>query len=61
MKQLPTGMLTFMFTDVVGSTRLWEIDRVDMSRAMATHDLILVSQDQPQRTIPIREVERLKH
>jgi predicted ATPase/class 3 adenylate cyclase len=44
MRQLPTGMLTFMFTDVVGSTRLWELNRSEMSEAMATHDRILTEE-----------------
>ncbi len=32
---------TFLFTDVEGSTRLWEIDQEGMRAALTTHDLIL--------------------
>lgn len=42
MKELPTGVLTFLFTDVVGSTQLWERSPHEMSKAMALHDEILM-------------------
>jgi class 3 adenylate cyclase len=32
---LPTGTVTFLFTDVAGSTRLWEAHRVAMRAALA--------------------------
>ena len=35
---LPTGTVTFLFTDVVGSTRLWEADPEAMRRSLARHD-----------------------
>ncbi len=41
MKELPTGVLTFLFTDVVGSTQLWERSPAEMGRAMVLHDEIL--------------------
>ena len=37
----PTGMVTFLFTDIEGSTRLWESDAAAMSVALAAHDTIL--------------------
>lgn len=37
----PTGMVTFLFTDIEGSTRLWESDAPAMSVALAAHDTIL--------------------
>jgi predicted ATPase/class 3 adenylate cyclase len=37
----PTGTVTFLFTDIEGSTRLWERDRAAMSEALARHDRIL--------------------
>jgi predicted ATPase/class 3 adenylate cyclase len=40
-KELPTGVLTFLFTDVVGSTQLWERSPAEMGNAMALHDAIL--------------------
>ncbi len=37
----PTGTVTFLFTDVEGSTRLWEQSRDAMTTALARHDAIL--------------------
>jgi class 3 adenylate cyclase len=37
----PTGTVTFLFTDIEGSTRLWERDAKKMQRALARHDKIL--------------------
>ena len=37
----PTGTVTFLFTDVEGSTRLWEESREAMRFALARHDTIL--------------------
>jgi len=37
----PTGTVTFLFTDVEGSTRLWEEDEVAMRAAVARHDGLL--------------------
>src|ERR671923_1357644 len=34
---LPTGTLTFLLTDVEGSTALWEADSDSMSKALARH------------------------
>jgi class 3 adenylate cyclase len=41
MTGLPTGTVTFLFTDVEGSTRLWERDPEAMSQALARHDELL--------------------
>ena len=41
MTGLPTGTLTFLFTDVEGSTRLWERGPEAMSQALARHDELL--------------------
>lgn len=38
---LPAGIVTFLFTDIKGSTRLWERDRDAMWRALARHNTIL--------------------
>src|SRR5947207_11608007 len=37
----PTGTITFLFTDIVGSTRRWEDDPGLMDGALARHDAIL--------------------
>jgi predicted ATPase/class 3 adenylate cyclase len=39
----PTGTVTFLFTDVEGSTRLWADDEAAMSRSLQLHDEILRS------------------
>jgi predicted ATPase/class 3 adenylate cyclase len=43
MAVLPTGTVTFLFTDIEGSTRLWERDASAMQSALARHDGILRS------------------
>ena len=39
--ELPSGTVTFLFTDVEGSTRLWEEHPEAMKVALARHDAIL--------------------
>jgi predicted ATPase/class 3 adenylate cyclase len=41
MSELPAGTVTFLFTDVEGSTRLWEEHPDAMKAALARHDEIL--------------------
>jgi class 3 adenylate cyclase len=41
MPDLPSGNVTFLFTDIEGSTRLWERDSNVMTRALARHNEIL--------------------
>jgi predicted ATPase/class 3 adenylate cyclase len=41
MPDLPSGTVTFLFTDIEGSTRLWERDAVAMRAAVARHDVLL--------------------
>ena len=38
---LPTGNVTFLFTDIEGSTRLWEADRDAMAQVLIRHDALL--------------------
>jgi len=38
---LPSGTVTFLFTDLEGSTRLWEAHPEGMKGALARHDAIL--------------------
>ena len=40
---LPSGVVTFLFTDVEGSTRRWEADAEGMRTALAAHDKVLRS------------------
>jgi class 3 adenylate cyclase len=39
----PSGVVTFLFTDVEGSTRRWENDANAMRAALAAHDEVLRS------------------
>ena len=41
--QLPSGTVTFLFTDIEGSTRLWEKHPGTMRAALARHDEVLRS------------------
>lgn len=41
--EAPTGIVTFLFTDIEGSSRLWERFPVDMGPALARHDAIMRS------------------
>ena len=44
MATLPTGTVTFLFTDIEGSTTRWEQHRAAMQQALARHDAILRSE-----------------
>jgi len=39
--ELPSGTVTFLFTDLEGSTRLWEAHPEAMKDALTRHDEIL--------------------
>jgi class 3 adenylate cyclase len=39
----PSGVVTFLFTDIEGSTRRWEADAEGMRAALAAHDEVLRS------------------
>src|SRR5262245_5526745 len=41
MGDLPSGTVTFLFTDLEGSTRLWERHPEAMTAALARHDALL--------------------
>jgi class 3 adenylate cyclase len=38
---IPSGTVTLLFTDVEGSTRLWEAEPELMARALRRHDEML--------------------
>jgi len=40
MAEFPSGTVTFLFTDVEGSTRLWAEDHDGMSASLERHDAI---------------------
>ncbi len=42
-QQLPTGTLSFLFTDIEGSTRRWEEHPAEMRVALARHNRILMA------------------
>src|SRR5437899_2055951 len=39
--RIPSGTVTFLFTDIEGSTRLWEEDPTAMGTALAEHDTLI--------------------
>jgi len=41
MPEMPIGTVTFVFTDIVGSTRLWEKFPTEMATAVREHDALL--------------------
>jgi class 3 adenylate cyclase len=41
MAELPSGTVTFLFTDLEGSTRLWEEHPEAMRAALAEHDALI--------------------
>src|SRR5437016_2378784 len=41
MSELPSGTVTFLFTDIEGSTRLWEQHPEAMRAALVRHDTLL--------------------
>ena len=41
MADLPSGTVTFLFTDIEGSTRRWEQEPRAMADALAVHDSIV--------------------
>src|ERR1700694_4951236 len=40
-RALPSGVVTYLFTDIEGSTRRWEADADVMRAALETHDQVL--------------------
>jgi class 3 adenylate cyclase len=39
--QIPSGTVTLLFTDIEGSTRLWESEPEAMAQALRSHDDVL--------------------
>jgi len=40
-RQLPSGVVTFLLTDIVNSTRLWETHPGEMAEALARHNEVM--------------------
>ena len=49
MTKQPTGTVTFLFTDIEGSTKLWEHHPEAMQKALARHDELLRQSSQRTR------------
>src|SRR5216683_2886000 len=43
MSTVPTGTVSFLFTDIEGSTRLWQQHPEAMQQALARHDALLAA------------------
>jgi hypothetical protein len=53
--QLSSGTVTFLLTDLEGSTRMWEEDPVAMKAAMVRHDEIWRRRSRPIAVLSSRE------
>jgi LuxR family maltose regulon positive regulatory protein len=53
---LPTGTVTFLFTDIEGSTQLWEQHKEAMPIALADHDAIVRTAIQSHRGVVFKTV-----
>src|ERR1700731_99011 len=42
-RALPSGVVTFLMTDIEGSTRLWESDPEAMRQALSRHDAVVTA------------------
>ena len=51
LSELPSGTVTFLFTDIEGSTRLWEEHPDAMRDALARHDELLRDGDRGARRL----------
>src|SRR5512132_143041 len=56
--ELPTGTVTFLFTDLEGSTRLWEEHPEAMRAALARHDEILRTAVEKREGVVVRVLTR---
>jgi len=56
MADLPSGTVTFLFTDIEGSTALWERDQVAMASAVARHLSLLRAATESHSGVLFKEV-----
>jgi hypothetical protein len=54
----PSGTVAFLFTDIEGSTRLWETQKPAMQRSLAVHDSILRKAIESPRRLCIQDGRR---
>ncbi len=54
MQELPDGVVTFLFTDVEGSTRLWEDAPDTMMDAIRQHDVTIETAATDNNGVPVR-------
>ncbi|HEY7036479.1 MAG TPA: adenylate/guanylate cyclase domain-containing protein, partial [Thermomicrobiales bacterium] len=52
----PSGEVAFLFTDIEGSTRLWERDAAAMGRALARHHELLRAAIRAHAGLPFKTV-----
>ncbi len=50
----PSGVVTFLFTDIEGSTRRWEADADAMRGALAAHDEVLRTAIETHRGVVVK-------
>ncbi len=54
----PSGVVTFLFTDVEGSTRRWEPDADAMRASLAKHDAVLRTAIEAHGGLPVQAHRR---
>src|SRR5947209_515664 len=54
-KTLPTGTLTFLFTDIEGSTRLWDDFPIAMKAAHERHVALIVEHVEEHNGVVVRD------
>src|SRR4051812_17570680 len=52
---LPTGIVTFLFTDIEGSSGLWERAPESMGRAIERHGAIITTLTEQHRGVVVKE------
>jgi class 3 adenylate cyclase len=54
MTDLPEGIITFLMTDIEGSSRMWERDAEAARRSLLLHDILVDSGVEKNRGVVIR-------
>jgi class 3 adenylate cyclase/tetratricopeptide (TPR) repeat protein len=53
-RELPSGVVTFLLTDIEGSTRLWDEHPEEMARALPRHDELIAQRVTAQRGVTLK-------